>query len=149
MTGDVESDDSLAALYRQAVLTHAAAPHGQGVAIEATHEAEGHNPLCGDRVVIRLQILPADGLVKAAAFDGEACAICLASASLLCQHLPGKAQGDLEAMIDGFSAALVNGDHVIEKCPAFLQPMLGVRAYPARIACATLPWRTAIDAITP
>ncbi len=147
MTGGPGDDGQLATLYREVILAHAAKPHGHGVCIEATHEAEGHNPLCGDQVLVRFAVDSNSGRIEAAAFDGEACAICMASASLLCEHLPGRDSAGVSALLDGYQATLTAGATDVSSCPDFLVPMLGVKDYPARVACATLPWRTALDAL--
>lgn len=135
----------LAELYREAVLANAARPVGHGAELEATHRAEGSNPLCGDEVVMRLRV-EADQILGAA-FDGEACAICLASASLLCAHLPGHGTGAAAAILAAFRSDLRGAGAGAGECPGFLAPLLGVRAYPARVACATLPWETAVTAL--
>jgi nitrogen fixation NifU-like protein len=135
--------DALASLYREVILAHAARPVGFGKEIDATHECEGSNPLCGDHVTLKLRVC--DGVIEAAAFAGESCAICTASTSLLCEHLPGQGTSRLEPLVDGFEAA-VQGDEQAA-CADFLAPMLGVRRYPARLACALLPWRTARKAL--
>ena len=75
-------------LYREWVREHARAPRGRDAAIDATHRATRDNPLCGDRIEVLFRV--EGGTVRQAAFHGEGCAICLASASLLCTHLPGK-----------------------------------------------------------
>ena len=150
------SGTSLDELYREIILENAADPCGHGAAIDATHRAEGSNPLCGDVVDLHLRV---EGeTVTAAAFHGESCAICTAAASLLCRQAPGRAVAELpasshllhgryvewaetQALQRGFERALGGDDTAA--CPDFLEPMLGVRRYPARIACALLPWETA------
>lgn len=131
--------NDLSRLYRETIKQHAADPVGFRCEIDATHQNEADNPLCGDRISIRLQI--SDGQVQAAAFDGEACAICMASASLLCENTPGKAVGHLEELHDRLQAAL-SGDGEIDGIEVLL-PLLGVKPYPSRIRCATLPWSAA------
>lgn len=138
-----DSTPTLAELYREVILAHAARPVGYQVAVDATHNAEGSNPLCGDHVTLQLQI--EDAQVLAAAFTGESCAICTASASLLCEHLPGRPIAEVAVLAESFANAVAGQDDAA--CPAFLQPMLGVRQYPARLQCALLPWRTAQDAL--
>ena len=129
----------LASLYRESIRQHAADPVGFRRQIDATHQYEEYNPLCGDRILIQLQVK--QGQVEAAAFDGEACAICMASASLLCENTPGKAVGHLEELHDRLQAAL-SGDGEIDGIEVLL-PLLGVKPYPSRIRCATLPWSAA------
>jgi nitrogen fixation NifU-like protein len=140
----LSSNEELAELYREAVLANASDPCGFGVEIDDTHRAEGHNPVCGDSVDIRFRVI--DGQIEAAAFHGESCAICKASASLLCRHLPGQAVTSVLAGQDGFAAAIRTGD--AEDCPAFLVPLVRVRRYPARVECAMLPWDTAAKAVS-
>ena len=82
------NNDPLAQLYRDAIRHHAANPVGYRQAIDATHRHEEYNPLCGDRIELALRI--ENQRVESAAFDGEACAICMASASLLCSLAPGE-----------------------------------------------------------
>lgn len=147
MTGTAGEPSPLAALYREVILAHAASPVGEGRPIAVTHEAEGHNLLCGDRVTIRLQVNESTGIIEATAFDAEACAICTASSSLLCEHLPGQPAAGIVTILDGFQQTVAAGAEKTDDCPAYLVPMLGVKDYPARVACATLPWRTAIDAV--
>ena len=85
-------------LYRDTIKQHAADPVGYRQEIDATHQYEEYNPLCGDRILVQLRI--ADKRVEAAAFDGEACAICMASASLLCDNTPGHPVSRLEDLHD-------------------------------------------------
>lgn len=137
-------DDStkLAALYRETILVNAVNPTGMNLDIPATHRANRNNPLCGDDIEVRFQV---NGeIIRAAAFSGEACAICLASASLLCRHAPGRTLDQLAEVHAGFRSALAGGR---KDCADFLLPLLGVRRYPARIACATLPWDAGQEAL--
>ena len=132
----------LANLYRGVILRHAASPCNHGVCIDATHRASGNNPLCGDEVEIFLRI--EDGVVVASAFHGESCAICMASASVLCQHLPGRSVADLDMMTAAFEQALAGDD--AGALADFLVPLTGVQRYPSRVGCALLPWQTALVA---
>jgi nitrogen fixation NifU-like protein len=133
----------LTRLYREAIKRHAADPVGFRQDIQPTHQHEEHNSLCGDRILVQLRIL--SGQVEAAAFDGEACAICLASASLLCEIVPGQAADQLENLHEKLCEAL-NGVHESIEIKA-LSPLLGVRPFPSRIRCATLPWSAASKAL--
>jgi nitrogen fixation NifU-like protein len=154
---------SLAGLYRDAIRHHAANPVGYRRPIAATHRHETYNPLCGDRIEVSLRI--AGDAVAEAAFDGEACAICMASASLLCSLAPGRAVAELRQLSDDLHRAL-NGavgaglardlESLTSRAqsalpqtglPEVLQPLLGVRPYPSRIRCATLPWAAAVSAL--
>ena len=130
-------------LYRDTIKQHAADPVGYRQKIDATHQYEEYNPLCGDRILVQLRI--ADKQVEAAAFDGEACAICMASASLLCDNTPGHPVSRLEDLHDRLQAALGSSEEIdgIDE----LKPLLGVRPFPSRIRCATLPWTAARKAL--
>jgi nitrogen fixation NifU-like protein len=162
----------LAGLYREAIRRHAAHPVGYRRPIAATHRHEEYNPLCGDRIEVSLRI--AGNAVAEAAFDGEACAICMASASLLCSLAPGRTLAelrqwseDLHRALDGAVGAGLARDRAQSallqeidrgqgslqqqeqpsELTEELQPLLGVRPYPSRIRCATLPWTAAVSAL--
>lgn len=131
-------------LYRETILEHAVHPVGYQQDIDTTHRCELHNPLCGDHITLELSI--ENGLIKEASFDGESCAICTASASLLCKHLPQQQLDDLKDWSADLDKAL-NGEQETLYTAEFLQPLLGVKAYPGRIRCAWLPWEAALSAI--
>lgn len=133
---------SLQNLYAAVIREHAAAPNGFQPSFEPTHRHEALNPLCGDRVVIlgRLE----RETIERLGFDGEGCAICMASASLLCQHLEGKQLAELDHYYKALTAALA-GDDATDQLGS-MNALLAVRDYPARVQCATLPWQAAIQA---
>ena len=133
----------LTGLYRGTIRRHAANPVGYGSEIDATHRNEADNPLCGDRVMLFLRIV--DGQVEAAAFEGEACAICMASASILCATVPGHSLQYLQDRYSDLLGALQGNGELDQQDP--LAPLLGVKAYPSRIRCATLPWSAAAGVI--
>ena len=135
--------NDLNALYREAIRQRAANPTGYRQEIDATHQFEEYNPLCGDRILVQLRIRQEQ--VEAASFDGEACAICMASASLLCETTPGHLVSRLRDLHDRLQAAL-DSDHDIDGIDP-LKPLLGVRSYPSRVRCATLPWSAAMKAL--
>jgi len=154
-----DSSDRLAGLYRETIRQHAAEPVGYRKSIAATHHHECYNALCGDRVEIRLRVF--EERIEDAAFDGEACAICMASASILCDLAPGRELTEFLRLHDDLHRALENPHkpsptvaRVMEgpdvpKPPLQeeLHPLLGVRPYPSRIQCATLPWKAARRAL--
>ena len=135
--------NDLNALYLEAIKQHAADPTGFRQEIDATHQFEEYNPLCGDRILVQLRITQEQ--VEAAAFEGEACAICMASASLLCGNIPGKSVRHLRELHERLLTAL-DSDHDSDGIDP-LKPLLGVRSYPSRIRCATLPWSAASKAL--
>jgi nitrogen fixation protein NifU and related proteins len=121
-------------LYRALVLGHARAPHNFRRMADATHRAEGHNPLCGDRVSLYLRMR--DSRVEDVAFEGTGCAISIASASMLTDMLKGSTAEAAGRVADGGAGAAP---------PAADGPIASlaeVRAFPTRIRCATLPWQT-------
>lgn len=135
--------DELTTLYRDTIVKHAVEPVGFGQDIQPTHRKEVFNPLCGDRVEMLLRV---EGVtVEAIAFSGEACAICLASASLMCQNLPACTISELEEMQQQMQNALEGADAA--GIPNAFVPLLGVRAYPSRVRCALLPWEAACAAV--
>jgi len=135
--------DDLSRLYRDTILHHAQHPVGFKKVIQETHRNEQFNPLCGDRILILLEV---DGeTVNDAAFEGEACAICKASASLLCEGAPGRSVSSMLKTRQWLDSAL----HGLEDPAGIesLQPLLGVRRYPSRIRCALLPWDALAEAL--
>jgi len=158
MSAGPDPAGDLAGLYREAVKRHAADPVGYRASIEATHRYEAYNPLCGDRVEICLRVT--GDQVEAAAFEGEACAICTASASLLCSLAPTRPVAWLRSLSDLLREALKgslaasdestgsdSSEDAAGGLPDELKPLLGVRRYPSRRRCATLPWEAAVKAL--
>lgn len=124
-------------LYQDLIMEHNRFPRGFGPLEGATHVAHGHNPLCGDNVVVRLKMNGAS--VDDIAFEGVGCAICKASASMMIEHV--KEHGtDAEPFLE----LLRTGKGELGK----LQVFETVWNYPARVKCAALPWRTMQAAIT-
>ena len=128
-------DDALK-LYQKAILRHSKKPVGYQNTINATHRNEQFNPLCGDRIVLLLE-MKARHVVNAA-FEGESCAICTASASMLCELAPGCQYEELKETRSWLKNALSGVDDPTEH--EQLLALLGVRAYPSRVRCALLPW---------
>lgn len=136
-------------LYQTIILEHSRHPHHRGrLAGEGVFSAEGDNPLCGDHVTLDVRI--DDGVVVDAAFDGDGCAISLASASMLCDAVVGRtveAAGDL---FDAVHAAVAGpagdaGGELPADVAEALGPLAalgGVRRFPMRVKCATLAWHT-------
>ena len=137
--------NDLQALYRETIRRHAKQPVGRDAEIRATHHHELFNAQCGDRVDVRLRLC--GETIEAAAFEGEGCAICMASASLLCEHLPGTTRSSAQRLHEAL-LALLAGKLEAEDAGA-LAPLAGVRPFPSRVQCATLPWRAAMQALEP
>ncbi len=131
-------------LYQRVILKHARAPVGLNRKLNATHRASADNPLCGDDVRLELEV--ADDTIRLAAYHGEFCAVCSASASLLCEHAAGKPLAVFEALSKDLLAGL-DGDAPPAEFPEDLRALLAVRQFPVRIRCAALPWRAARTAL--
>jgi nitrogen fixation protein NifU and related proteins len=128
-------------LYQEVILDHNRKPRNFGSIDDATHRAEGHNPLCGDRISVMLDV---DGdRVDAIAFQGEACAICKASASMMTVTVKGKTRADAETLIREFRD-MATGNRDLDALPHIgrLAVFAGVRDLPTRVKCAILPWHT-------
>ena len=130
-------------LYQDIILDHGRHPRNFRKIEHPSHFANGHNPLCGDRVTVYLSL---DGdRIKDVSFEGRGCAISTASASLMTELLKGKTLADADALFKSFRAE-VTGEGDASVPPALeddmerLAPLGGVRQYPARVKCATLAW---------
>jgi nitrogen fixation protein NifU and related proteins len=129
----------LRALYEEVILDHNRRPRNFKRKPEgANRHAHGHNPLCGDSLIIELRV--EDGVVCDVGFEGSGCAISTASASLMTEIIKGKTLAQVETLFTGVHDLLTqNGESAdVGK----LQVLAGVREYPARVKCATLPWHT-------
>ncbi len=141
-------DQHLRELYQEVILDHSRHPRHFGVLPDATHKAEGFNPLCGDKVSVTL-ILDADGKVADINFQGKGCAISQASASMMTDMLKGRSKTDAEALMDGF-LHLVKGEDAQGLSPddrETLDVMSGISEFPMRVKCATLAWHTFKNAV--
>ena len=141
-------DNALRELYQEVILDHSRHPRHFGTLDDATHKAEGYNPLCGDRVTVTLK-LDAQGRVADIKFVGKGCAISQASASLMTDLLAGKTQGEAERVTQGF-LHLVKGEpanDLPEDAREHLDVMGGLSEFPMRVKCATLAWHTYKNAV--
>jgi nitrogen fixation NifU-like protein len=143
--------DELRELYQEVILDHGKQPRNFRRPDHPTNEAAGRNPLCGDQLVVYLDIA-ADGKITDAAFVGKGCAISMASASMMTEIVKGKTVAEAKKLFDSFHHMCTHdegetpeaeGDEDIEK----LQVLSGVRQFPVRVKCATLPWHTLSAAI--
>ena len=134
-------DENLRELYQEIILDHSRHPRHFGALGEANHVAEGHNPLCGDRVKVYLQV-DDKGRIADVSFEGRGCAISVASASLMTEMLKGRTVEEAETLMGGF-LDMVKGENVNGlqgDDRELLQVMAGVSAFPMRVKCATLAW---------
>ena len=135
----------LADLYQQIVLDHGTSPRNFGEMDDADRDAEGFNPLCGDRVHVLLKMN--NGSIEHAKFTGKACAICTASASMMTQEIAGIDARRAAELIEEFRNALSADASNQDELPMRLKALLGVRRFPMRVKCATLPWHTLAAAL--
>ena len=124
-------------LYQEVILDHNKRPRNFRIIEQATHHADGVNPLCGDRVSVFLDVQ--DGVIKDIAFQGAGCAISSASASLMTEALKGKSVVEVEHQFEAFHN-VVTGECDCPKGLGKLGVLAGVRDYPSRVKCATLAW---------
>jgi nitrogen fixation NifU-like protein len=128
-------------LYQEVILDHNRKPRNWGVLADATHRAEGHNPLCGDHLTLTLKLR--DEAVDAINFQGESCAICKASASMMTMAVKGKFRNDAERLVQEFrDMATGKLDAASLHHLGRLTVFAGVRDLPTRVKCAILPWHT-------
>jgi nitrogen fixation protein NifU and related proteins len=131
----------LSELYQNVILEHNRSPRNYRAMPEANREAQGHNPLCGDQVTVRLRV--EDGRIQDVAFQGMGCAISRASASLMTAAIKGRTPEEAAELFQQFHR-LVTG-HPEAASPETLGKLAvfsGVSAYPIRVKCASLPWHT-------
>lgn len=126
-------------LYQNIILDHNKRPRNCGALPDATHRAEGYNALCGDKVEVFLKIT--DDRIEAIQFEAASCAICQASASIMTEELVGKTIDEARAVQEEVEGLLGDGEEV-EQSDRELVALQGVRKFPSRIKCATLPWET-------
>jgi nitrogen fixation NifU-like protein len=130
-------------LYQSVILDHYKKPRNFHKLTGANRSAEGYNPLCGDRVSVYLEL--EGDVVRDVSFVGSGCAICTASASLMTESLKGKTRAEAEALLGRFHELLTATEEPGEgEGPALgkLEVFAGVREFPIRVKCATLPWHT-------
>ncbi len=133
-------------LYQELILDHGKSPRNRRMLPGADREAKGHNPLCGDRITIRLATR--DGRIRDAAFEGMGCAISTASASLMTESVRGRTLPEALALFEAFHA-LVTGAPAPAGAPDLgkLAVFSGVSEFPVRVKCASLAWHVLVSAI--
>jgi nitrogen fixation NifU-like protein len=137
-------------LYQEVILDHNKKPRNFGTLAHPSHHAEGKNPLCGDHISVALSI--DHEYIDCIAFQGESCAICKASASMMTSAVKGKSRADAEILIQEF-LAMATGKLDIDSPNHIgrLAVFAGVCDLPTRVKCAILPWHTlhaAFSAVT-
>ncbi len=128
-------------LYQEVILDHNRKPRNWGHLDAPSHKAEGLNPLCGDHIWVTVNV--GDQRVEEIAFEGESCAICKASASMMTAKVKGKPVDEAERLVEDFRAMTTGqmsasqSDHL-----GHLTVFEGVKDLPSRVKCAILPWHT-------
>ena len=126
-------------LYRDLVLDHYRNPRNRGALDACTHAADGVNPLCGDS--LRVELVCADERIATMRFSGEACAITMATASMLSELVAGFDASDVAALNAPFDK-LLSGDIDADDALGPLNALAELRRHPLRRKCAELPWAT-------
>jgi nitrogen fixation NifU-like protein len=130
-------------LYQDIILDHGRHPRNFGKLDHPSHFAHGHNPLCGDRITVYLTVV--GRRIEDVKFEGRGCAISTASSSLMSEILKGKTVEEANALFRSFHAKVTGAvppelPEPLEEDAERLDPLTGVKAYPVRVKCATLPW---------
>jgi nitrogen fixation NifU-like protein len=139
--------DQIRDLYQEVVFDHNRNPRNFRVMEDANRKIEGFNPLCGDRITLYAKVI--DGKIEDVSFQGSGCAISTASASLMTEIVKGQTEQEAEQLFDLFLRITTgkNGDEVNLEELGKLAVLAGVRAYPARVKCATLAWHSLQSAL--
>lgn len=131
-------------LYREVILDHAKRPRNRGRPPTANRTANGDNPTCGDNCTVHLR-LGDDGRIAAIGFEGSACTISTASASIMTTRIKNRSAAEIETTFNELKDILATGKTAADFNE--LSAFAGVHAFPARVKCATLPWHTALAAM--
>ncbi len=130
----------LSDLYQEVILDHNRRPRNFHALSDASHRAEGYNPLCGDRLTLYLKL---DGdTIEDVAFEGAGCAISKASASMMTDALKGRSIVEANALFDRFHQMVTTPPGEPVEDLGKLSALAGVREFPVRVKCASLAWHT-------
>ena len=138
-------------LYQDIILEHGKSPKNRGICEGYNHNAKGFNPLCGDKVHIYLK-LGSKKKVESLSFEGEGCAISLASASIMTELIKGKSFVEVKEIMNAFmnmvrKTSEIQSNYLDEDQKTKLMSLSGVKEFPMRVKCATLSWHTLNSAI--
>ena len=139
-------------LYQDIILEHGKSPRNFGKCEGHSHEAKGHNPLCGDQVQVYLKINN-DKKVEELTFEGSGCAISIASTSIMTELVKGKSFDKAKSIVDEFLNMIKSGSEIKAKDlnedqKTKIMSLSGVKQYPMRVKCATLSWHTLVSAMS-
>tara|TARA_B100002052_G_C15731177_1_gene528707 strand:- start:117 stop:581 length:465 start_codon:yes stop_codon:yes gene_type:complete len=137
-------------LYQEIILDHGKNPRNKNKLIGFNKNAKGHNPLCGDKIHIYLK-LDKDKKVENISFEGEGCAISIASASIMTQIIKGKEFNVAKKILEQFLNMLKEGsklsiNSLSDDENTTMMSLSGVKRFPMRVKCATLAWHTFLNA---
>lgn len=138
-------------LYQQVILEHYKKPRHRGTTNPVHRTQRGHNPSCGDTIELSLQLNETGDRIEDVKFEGEGCAIAMASADLMASACIGKPVDEALEMVQKFQA-MMKGETEFPKEQRKLNVMQGVSQFPVRIKCANLTWHTlkaALEAANP
>lgn len=130
---------SLRELYQEMIIDHGKHPRNFGVLANANHAHAGHNPLCGDKIM--LYVHEENNVIEDVKFEGTGCAISMASASLLTEAVKGKSKIEFNNLFNIFHQLVTEGTEPEEDLGK-LAVFSGVAEFPVRVKCATLAWHT-------
>ena len=138
-------------LYQDIILEHGKSPRNLGKCEGYSHEAKGYNPLCGDKVHVYLK-LDSGKKVESLTFEGEGCAISLASASIMTELVKGKSFDETKEIMNAFlnmikNTSVIQSNYLDEDQKTKLMSLSGVKEFPMRVKCATLSWHTLFSAM--
>ena len=135
-------------LYRELILDHSRSPRHFGRLDDATHTADGINPLCGDKLKLYLHVGD-DGTIESTSFEGSGCAISIASASLMTDAVTGIRTDEAESFVEEVTTRLTTAEPAADISPRLdkLVALDGVREFPGRVKCATLAWHALHSAL--
>ena len=130
----------LSQLYRDLIVDHNRRPRNFGRLGDATHRADGNNPLCGDRLHVDVKV--EQDVIRDIRFDGSGCAISTASASLMSEAVKGRSRSQVAELFANVHRMLTRHDEAPDPGLGKLTALSGVREFPARVKCASLCWHT-------
>ena len=138
-------------LYQEIILDHGKNPRNKGKCADYSHDAQAHNPLCGDKVHIYLKLDKEKKIIDLS-FEGEGCAISLASASILTDTLKGRELSFIKKVSEDFLSMIKNKTKITlnsltEDQITTITSLSGVQEFPMRVKCATMAWHTLLSAL--
>jgi len=138
-------------LYQEIILDHGKNPRNKGKCADYSHDAQAHNPLCGDKVHIYLKLDKEKKIIDLS-FEGEGCAISLASASILTDTLKGRELSFIKKVSEDFLSMIKNKTKITlnsltEDQITTITSLSGVQEFPMRVKCATMAWHALLSAL--